>query len=72
MIGFRFPADFDVGEVSAYTMWQLFIHDLGEYLEGMLNVVNFSKFSILSSFPSLSSTFLSAFLPSFTLFISIL
>jgi len=36
----QFPADFDVGEVSAFTMWQLFIHDLGEYLDEQKNQEN--------------------------------
>eukprot|EP00112_Aurelia_sp_Birch-Aquarium-sp1_P008157 Seg1895.4 transcript_id=Seg1895.4/GoldUCD/mRNA.D3Y31 product="Protein unc-13 B" protein_id=Seg1895.4/GoldUCD/D3Y31 len=29
----QFPADFDVGEVSAYNMWQFFLADLAEFLE---------------------------------------
>ena len=58
---FRFPADFDVGEVSAFTMWQLFIHDLGEYLDGILNVINFSTFSFRSSFTLFFSTLCPAF-----------
>ena len=33
-VSFRFPADFDVGEVSAYNIWQLFIRDLNDFLEG--------------------------------------
>ena len=37
----RFPADFDVGEVSAYNMWQLFVHDLGDFLEGSSRLIHY-------------------------------